>query len=115
MGTYSDVVSITTAAADTEVTGTINIVSGSKLIEIEVCGLDTADAPSLVTLSFVGITAPQRYSTGLCVIGAVAAGLSMVRVIIPIDVDVPGTVAQVTVGLSSLGAGTWRVGLKWVK
>lgn len=114
MGTYSDVVSITTAAADTEITGVLNVVGGSKIIEIAVCGLDTADAPSLVSLTCNGMKAPQRYSTGLVVVGAVAAGCPMQQVKIPVDIDVPGNVAQVTVGLSSLGAGTWRVALKWV-
>jgi hypothetical protein len=114
MGTYSDYVSLTTAGAVTEITGTISVPGGAKLIAIDVTFVETDALPGIVRLDCAGIKTPQRYvlPNGSTTI-AVAYGGSLHR---DIDVTIPGNVNTLTVGLQSLAAAATAVivGVTWI-
>ena len=114
MATFGDYVSITTTGTS-EVTGTISLSGPAKIIEILVAGEDTDAFPVAVRLEWTGIKTPQKYLLGVINKAAgTEAGPSLIQVRIPVDVDVPSNISQVTLGLTATGAGTWKVGLKWV-
>jgi len=113
MPTFADSITMTTTGTG-EVTSAMDVPGGARLIEISIAGLDADAVPTEVRLDFPGITTPQRYNLGLVALFA-TSGASIQRATVPIDLTLPATINRVVIGLKATAAGTWQVGLKWVK
>lgn len=114
MGTYSDYVSLTTTGAVTEITGTISVPGGCKIIGIDIAFVETDALPGIVRIDCAGMKTPQKYvlPNGSTTIAVAYAG-ALHR---DVDIQIPGSVNTVTIGLQSLAAAATAVivGITWL-
>lgn len=104
-------------AGTTEVTGTIKIPGGARIIKIFAMSVTGTGHPHIFRLDFPGIVSPQKYLLPVhnALEGTeVGAGGNEGRYL-DVDIPVKGNVSEVTVGLTATAATqTCIAGIIWV-